>query len=73
MKYIKKKECYFSEEANLKKKDPAPNAYSAADHLDWNKPTLSKCCRQPGKFLKDKRLTMTEEVIKRKSVVPGSN
>ena len=41
----KKKESYFWEEANRRKKLPGPSAYAASDHPDWNKKVMSPSCR----------------------------
>lgn len=67
----KEKESYFYEIAEQNAYKPSPAEYIR--HPNWNKAKTSKTMRQPGTFSDRKRMTFTEEMIKIKKEIPGSN
>lgn len=65
-----RKKSYIEEQAT-RNKTPAPVAYSNTKHIVWNNKNISG--KVVTKFTKTKRVSMTEEIMLKKSEIPGPN
>ena len=70
MKKTEKKESFFIELAS-RNSNPATGHYKNTKHIVWNPENITG--KVVSKFTKTKRISITEETMKKKSKIPGPN